>query len=185
MKALCQPPSPHTHPLCFVSLEKSFSLTPFGKLLINEDLRLKGLLRLGKCFIKKIYVCHRTWSNIISRSLLFHFKRLYGQVLIKHILRTFEVRRCLQNLQRGAKTKGAKLRGCKPETWALARSPGTWHCRLLSVPLCTVNTDLQTWPTPPLVGHGRLPCVLRGHTGNGLMMFNGRRQESLVGRLGR
>lgn len=36
-------------------------------------------------------------SDIISWSLLFYFKRLYGQVLIKHILRTFEMWRCLRN----------------------------------------------------------------------------------------
>ena len=36
-------------------------------------------------------------SDIISWSLLFYFKRLYGQVLIKHILRTFEMWRYLRN----------------------------------------------------------------------------------------
>jgi hypothetical protein len=38
-------PSPHPTPfLCFFSLEDTFSLIPFGGLLINEDLHLKGLL---------------------------------------------------------------------------------------------------------------------------------------------
>lgn len=39
--------------LCVFSSRGVFSSTPFGKFLINEDLHLKGLLRLGKCFIKK------------------------------------------------------------------------------------------------------------------------------------